>query len=58
MTYSKKYLWSGKLGDRKLKSSKPISMLGMKSNLYPIVNLCVYHGNGWGERGEQYLISI
>lgn len=35
MAYNKKYLWSGKLGDRKLKSSKPISMLGKKPNLYP-----------------------
>lgn len=39
MAYNKKYLWSGKLGDRKLKSSKPISMLGMKPKLYSIINL-------------------
>lgn len=52
MAYNKKYLWSGKLGDRKLKSSKPISVLGMKPNLYPIINLkCLSAGSGEGERG-------
>lgn len=50
MAYNKKYLWSGKLGDRKLKSSKPISMLGMKPNLYPIINLMCLSAKEWRGR--------
>lgn len=56
MAYNKKYLWSGKLGDRKLKSSKPISMLGTKPTLYPIINLTCLCAGDWrgGERGAAF----
>lgn len=50
MAYNKKYLWSGKLGDRKLKSSKPISTLGLKPNGYPIINLMCLFAREWGGR--------
>lgn len=34
MVYNKKYLWLGKLGDRKLKFFKFIFMFGKKLNFY------------------------
>lgn len=50
MAYNKKCLWLGKLGDRKLQSSKPISVLGIKPNLYPIISLMCLSAREWRGR--------
>jgi hypothetical protein len=44
-------LWSGKIGDRKLRFSEPIFILGMKPNLYPIINLMCLSGRVERETG-------